>query len=583
MSRQKLEPYDYIQQARSALDDWIEGIQSGEITACERIKQAFDRWSQDRSSDEFEVKWDKVDEVIAFFSLFNIKPGIQLVLHPYETFIIANIYGLYYKDKLYNEILEDYVDKRKYETALLFIGKKNAKTTFVVILSAFELLLGMEDDPHAMMVASDKTQAGLGVNELRRLVSYSPDIAEHIRILGGDDLGNLVTIRKESDLYRIGQTKVYASNRIDTLDGPNPSAIIFDEVHTYKNYELINILTDGNINRTNPLTFFTSTAGYVLKGPLKDYIDLAKRILDPAIDFDDPKFFALLFELDKEDDPNDESVWIKANPTLGSIKPLSRLREKYQEARMLPSKWPAFLTKHLNIFQKASGAWIDAATIAKVIKKLDINGFKDCPCWAGMDLSATRDMSALTLVFKKDGKYYVFTYLWIANNQQAIMRKGGIDLTDWIKAGYIIKSDLDTIDYDVIIDKIVGIKKDFDLRELTSDPNFLYPINTRLKKKGVKQVTAFRQTKPNFTPPIQELEKAIYDGNIIIDENPCLEWMFQNIVIARDSNDNVKFEKNKDKDAIDGCISLAEAIGACMKDRSAGKKAVVDMWKKLNQ
>jgi phage terminase large subunit-like protein len=522
------------------------------------------RYLRDIANKKYELKHNKVELVFKFFSLFNQGTNNQFILQPYQIFDIVNLFGIYHKG----------TNRRKHQSAFLFIGKKNGKTTFSAILQLYFLMADGAEFPKSILVASDKTQAGIALEQAINLISVSPAIKKYVESKGPRDLRSTLVWRDN----RPGWIKVFASDDPDKLDGQIPTSAILDEVHTYKDYKIYNMVKDGMSSATNPMLLLTSTAGYLEKGLCQDLVDLGKRVLDPAIDYDNETFYFSLHMLDEGDNPNDEKVWIKANPTLGIIKSFDFLRSAYREAKSLPSRWPSFLVKHLNIFQSANGEYIPTSFIKAVSSKIDRTELLGRTCNVGMDLSSVGDLAALSFTFFFDGKYRSFTQFFMGNKQENTIRKGGLDLTPWVDAGYILKCESPSLDYEYVYEYIMQQKALYNIESIYYDPINTPLLNSKLEKEGFNLVS-FKQTTMNFNGPIKELEKAIYDENIILDENPVLIWNFKNIVLWRDTNHNFKFLKNKDKDSIDGCVSLAESMKGWIEEKpNSDIEAASKMW-----
>lgn len=562
-----LDPEKYVEHCYNELKTYLDDIESNKIKVNIWFKLAIERYFNDIDGDKYEYKVKKVDLVFKFFSLFNSSDGEQFKLHPYQMFILSNLFGFY----------KTGTDERKYKYAFLFIGRKNGKTTFSAILNLYMLMLDGQSFPRSMLVASNKTQAGIALEEAAMLIENSPEINKYIKSKGPSDSRNAI-IWKDG---RSGWMKVFASDA-QKLDGHNPSSAILDEVHTYKDYSLFNIIKSGLGARKNPLIFLISTAGFVEKSLCEDLVFLGKKVLDPTDEYEDDSFFFLLFMIDKDDNPNDSSVWYKANPALGSIINEDYLLSEYKQARALPSEWPSFLTKHLNVFQSASGEWIPDQFVGKRFKDLDWDSYNGYDCYIGMDLSSTTDLTAVAAVFKVDNKYKAKVQYFMGNKQENMVRKGGLDLSKWIEEGYIIKSETQSLDYKIVFDYIMKLKQEYRIKNIFYDPLNTPLLNAELEKEGL-ELTAFRQTAMQFNAPIKELERSIYDESIDIETNPVLQWNIRNIVLWRDTNNNYKFMKNKDKDSIDGAVALAEAMSGWVGNNSEKDiDKATELWKIMN-
>jgi len=451
-----------------------------------------------------------------------------------------NVFGFYYKG----------TEKRKYRYAYLFIARKNGKTVLSAILQLYGLLGDRIEDPVSLLVANTREQSQIALQYAEGIINHSPALYKRL-----DSQRYSI---KFKDAKKIGYSKTLASNST-RLDGYNPSMALIDECHAMRDHDLFNVIKSGTLSRSNPLIILATTAGFSMDSLAFDLFENGKRSL--LGDITDDNFFYLLFTLDEGDNYQDPKNWIKANPSINHTLYLNDLITEWNQSKNLPTQKDNFLTKNLNLFLDQSDVWIPQDDLRSKFQNLNLDDFKGENCYMGIDLSSTKDLTALSLVFKRDDKFYIFVYNFFANNPNKIMRKGGVDLTYWIRDGYIHQCQTSTIDYELLFETIKGISEKVNIEKLCYDKFNSALLIPKLQEIGIFCET-FEQNTLRFNFPIKYLEKIIYDDKVVFQKNPVLLWNFRNIVTYIDGNNNVKFMKNKSLDSIDGAVSTAMAIGA---------------------
>jgi len=361
---------------------------------------------------------------------------------------------------------------------------------------------------------------------------------------------------------------VLSTSDPDRLEGYNPSMTIIDEVHGFdpeKIPEVYNAIIQGTGERANPLTILASTAGKNENVWFIDKINYYKSVLDKKVD--DPNVAGMIYQPDEGDDLSKRATWAKANPSMDLIFDGYKLDQEYYKAKNTASQddmW-YFLTKRANIFYDEPNNWLKPDQLHKCFKPLDITTFKGRPCILSLDLSHSKDLTALSVIFEdKDIQkhFYLFTYYFMANEPGNIIRKNGFDLTKYIEDGTIQVSDSNLVDGQQVMEKIREIKQYFGVEKLLYDPFGAPYFIADIQAEMNIYVEPFKQSAMNFNVPINFIEDKVAVEGITFATNPVLEWNFSNVVITqRDSNMNKKMDKSKKREAIDGAISTAMCIG----------------------
>lgn len=201
----------------------------------------------------------------------------------------------------------------------------------------------------------------------------------------------------------------------DRAHGVSAHGILIDEIHVQKNPNLYNVLTKGSGDaRRQPLQFIISTAGDNIHSIGYELFRKAQDILDGRKT--DPTIYPVVYAADPGDDWTDPEVWKKANPSLGVTFPIEKLAEACESAKQNPSEVNSFLQLRLNIWTKQAVRWMPMDKWDACDTPIDAEALRGCPCYGGLDLSSTQDLTALVLVFPprtEDEKYIVLPYCWI--------------------------------------------------------------------------------------------------------------------------------------------------------------------------
>lgn len=538
---------EYVNKCYIDLEYYIKGVQDGSIISSIFIKQAVQRYLDDLERPDLIFRKDKFDRVLKFFSLVNIPVGnkkVQFPLIPYQVWILASLFGFYYKEQSW---------RRKYNYSFLFISRKNGKSAFSTAILLFLMIADGEQSSEILLIANSRDQATINLNMAKGMVKNSKLLKKEIQILQ-------YSLKKETKTD-MSFMKTMPYNAV-TLDGYSPYGVCCDETHEYPDDKIFSGVKTGIGNRmlqSNPLIFQCSSAGYSTNSFCYSMFNYGKEVLSGVAP--DDNFFFALFSLDDTDDPNDSTKWIKSNPSIGHTIPLSYLQSEYSQSKRFPSIFVNFVTKNLNIFSSETKQWIDESSIRACEKPFTLEDHKGKTVFVGLDLSATRDISSLTVCIPDGdtGKLWLYNEYWIPDNPDAFNRKTNFNIIHAVKEGYITKCESRTIDYDAIVGRIVELSQMFDIQSVAFD-NYQSPlIEQKLLGYGF-YCSKVPMGAKFMSFPMKHIEKNMLDGNIYLHSSPVTRWMYNNVVLYSDANANIKPLKNKSLDPIDGVISHCMAV-----------------------
>jgi phage terminase large subunit-like protein len=550
----------YISEQNAKVEAYIQGVNNGTIIANKWIKLAVKRYQKDIKRKDLVLRPDKVDHVYTFFCLLriNIKNEYkQFDLLPYQAFIIKNLFLFYYKD-----------GRRRYRYSFIFISRKSGKTVFAVALDLYLLVGDGVKDPQCLLLASTREQATIALE-------YAKSISKNSPILKSVEIQRY-QLKFDYDDSR-GMLKTLASNA-ERLDGYSPSGAILDEIHSYPDDSLFKVIKSGILARQNPMILLISTAGFMIDSFCFEMVETGKNVLKGTIV--DDSFFFMLFTLDDTDDWKKPENWIKSNPGIGSTIDIKDLKIEYNQAVNRPSELSNFKTKNLNLFVETSDQWIEENVLMAAYQDIDID-LSGRKCYGAFDLSSTRDLVALTLLFDVDGFFYALFYFFLPNNPDKRLRKGGISLAQWIDKHYIIESTTKTLDYDLVFDYIEKLSKFYNIESITFDPFNSALLVPKIEELGIN-CRHFRQTAMQFNFPLKFMEKQFYDENLVIGKNPVARWNFRNAVLYVDGNGNIKIVKNKSLDSVDGAVSLGMSFDGWISDNLDVERLGIEAYLKNN-
>lgn len=536
---------EYINFCWDAAKEYIDKVQNRTIITNENIRLAVDRFVKDLKRPDLEYRTKAVDKVFKFFSYLYVDRTRQFRLEPFQAFIILALFGFYYKD----------TDIRKHLYAFLFIGRKNGKTSFASALQLYFMLGDGVTFPQSVLVAGSQNQANdTAFNTLRQIIMCSPALNQRLDVMQS----NRIVFRDKS---KYGWCKTVPSIE-DRLEGLNPTSCILDELHTYKDPQKFNVIKNALGTKSNPMLFLISTAGYGMDSFCAQLVETGRNVLRGISE--DDRFFYLLYELEEGDDINDESVWMKANPGLGTILDLRLFKDQFNTNKTIPSLLDDFVTKRFNIFLEENSQWITSNVLLEAFTDFKDEEVRDLPCYLGVDLSQTRDLTSVVCLWEGDKKFYAKSYFFFVKNDNNSLRKGNIDIGQWVREGYIIPCSTQTIDYDLVLDHILNLNSKYNIKGLFYDPWHFDRLLNECKAAGIWCVP-IRPGVQNFDSAIRFMESLLYEKRINIYNNKTMVWNFRNVVLYRDMNGNTKPDKNKSADAIDGVVSLLNATAGYLR------------------
>ena len=534
----------------SGLYRYVSDVKSGKIVTGELIKLAVQRFENDLKRTDIFFDENKVIKVITFVSnlklytgKFNNKP---FILEPWQKFIAANLYGFYVKE----------TGKRKYTEAIIEVARKNGKTALASAIALFHLIADNEPDSSIIFAANTRDQAKLGFTACSKFsIKLDPNQKK------------LKAYRNEVK-YSGGLIKVVAA-KPEVLDGLNASCVIQDEGHASKTSEVYDVLKSSQAMRLQPMYINISTAGFNKTSPFFQLRATSIEILNGVKN--DDTLFAAIWELDKEDDWKNPNNFIKANPNLHITVNESFILSEINKATNNTSLEVGVKTKNLNIWCDSENIWIQNEYIIKSTKDIKIEDFKGDECFIGIDLASNSDIAAVATMFEKNEKYYFFFNFYLPEDSLS-SHTSKEQYKIWKNQGYLTLTPGNVTDYQYIENDLMKINKDFNIKKILYDSWNSTQFIINATYAGLNQFEPYGGNIGNFSKPTKTFERLILGDKVVLENNPIIRWMLNNVILRVDHNGNVKPSKinGNSGNKIDGVIALIEALGGYLNEPHYG-------------
>lgn len=460
---------------------------------------------------------------------------------------------------------------RRYREALIYVAKKNGKSAFVAGLVLYVMTQDGELGAELYSAAASRDQAAVIFSHAAGMVKLEPELSRRLTVYGakGGSVMKSITYDDQMTAYRC------LAADANTADGANVHLAAIDELHRHKSPELAEVLKLSTAARSQPLILYTTTADYDRESLCNTTLHRSRAVIEngghPERAGYDPSFLPVIYECSKDDDWTSPKVWRKANPNLGISIPESFLARECQAARETISLQQNFRRLHLNIVTESAEAFFDMGpwdACCPTDLRLEIGDLRLAgrACFAGLDLSSTRDLTALELVFPPEedsqtGQWAVLSYFWMPEeNIEKRQRDDEVPYRTWTDAGYIETTEGNVVDYDVIRRRIGELGKVYQIREIAIDRWNSTQLQTQLLGDGF-EVVPFGQGFASMSAPTKEIEKLIVSGLLDHGGNPVLRWMAGNTVVESDAAANIKPSKKRSSEKIDGIVAAIMAIG----------------------
>lgn len=493
---------------------------------------------------DFYFSEDDADHATAFFEVYlrhskGQFAGQPFTLEPWQRKIIRDVFGW---KRISN-------GTRRYRTVYIEVPRKNGKSTLAAGVALYLTTADGEPGAEVYGAALDKEQAMIVFREASNMVKQCPELRELC-----DVQTRAIIVPETSSVYRV------LSADSDNKHGLNTHGIVFDELHAQGDRDLFDVLQTSTGARRQPLTFIITTAGSDKNSVCWEQHDYAVKVRDGVVD--DPTFYACIFAAGEGDDWKDPATWKKANPNYGVSLDPDFLAQQVKEAQEKPAYENTVKRLHLNIWTEQDTRWLPLEVWDD--NPADVAIEEQCEgraCYIGLDLSSTRDITAAVRVFPRDdGTFDVLPRFYVPRDTAPVrQRRDRVPYDDWIRAGLIIGTPGNVIDYEFIKADLLEDARRFNLRAIAYDPWSATQIALQLAQDGAP-VVEVRQGFASMGEPTKTLEKLVMARKIRHGNNKVLRWMLANAAIDTDPAGNIKPSKKRAREKIDGVVALIMAL-----------------------
>lgn len=555
-----------IKEIQERVDGYVEAVQTGARLAGELEKLAIQRYLDDLATghkrpieERIYFDTDSAAKAVNFFSYLRFFEGSlagqPFVLPPWQAFIIWNIFG--WKSHA--------TEKRRFTEAYIEIAKKNGKSTFAAGIQLMMLITDNEPGAQIFSAAATRYQASIVLRAAIEIAKKSPKILERVKIWT-----NSIVVESSASFIQA------VSSEANNVEGKHAHCSIIDEYHVHKTSDVKDNLRSGMGSRSQPLEFVITTAGYNKLGPCYRKRGVCVKILKRQLI--DESQFVMIYTTDEGDEWDNPEVWEKSNPNLGINPNIKFLKDELKKAQNEGGeKEVSFKTKHLNMWVDAAKVWIqDAIWMLGNQGPLPMDELATAEAFAGLDLASVRDITSYVLTFKFPETTYILPFFWMPElNYQERVKKDGVNYDIWIKAGLMRVTPGNAIDIEYIKRDILQINQDFNIKKTAYDRWGSAALIAALVEEGLN-IEEFGQGYGSMSAPTKKMEAMALRGEFSHAGNPILRWMCSNIMISTNPAGDIKIDKSKCAEKVDGMVALVMALG--VSEQPEDDEGSVDVW-----
>lgn len=438
---------------------------------------------------------------------------------------------------------------RKYRRCFWTVAKKNGKSAIGSGIAIYLTCADGEPGAEVFSAAADKPQAAIVFNTARQMVERSAELSKRLATFRYS-----IVHHESASFYRV------LSSDAKTKHGLNVHGCIFDELHTQPNRELWDTLVAGGSARRQPMVIAFTTAGFDKHSIWYEQLEYARKVRDGIIK--DDTFLPVIYEAEEGDAWDSVKTWRKSNPNLGVSKKLEYMREECARAKESPAYENTFRRLETNMQTEQSVRWMPMDKWDKCATPVDAEALRGADCFVGMDLASTQDITAVVLVFPcDDGTVDVLPRFFIPEEgMRKRSKRDRVPYEMWVDQGYMFATTGNVTDYAFLRDQLKKDAKQFNIVEVAYDTWNSSQLCTQLMDDNFPMVQ-FGQGFKAMNAPTKELLKLVLEQKINHGGHPVLRWMASNVSVKSDPAGNLRPDKAKSTEKIDGQVALIMALG----------------------
>jgi len=531
-----------IQTDLQRVESYVERIISGAAPSCLMVLRAVERFRSDLQRPDLYFDEKIFNKFCRFSRQFKHYKGALAGQYfepeDWQLFVIANVIGLKVRE----------TGRRKYRLADIYLPRKNGKTFLAAIFANWFLIMDGEAGPEVYTAALDQEQAKLSY-DAAAIIAQGSIFAPQVKVMSS---------RIKMECPRNNGVMKPLSKDTKNKDGLNIHAAVCDERHAWPNTDMLDVIKTGMGARLQPFVLSISTAGIDVSNPYFADIEAYKEEMSGVKPLEDDHFF-LLYTPDEGDSWEDEQTWLKVNPNLGVSLDWQYMRSTYNEAKTRGGTYiVSFKTKNLNLWVDAPTVWIPDEDVASCCGSFDESQLEGAECYVGIDLASKNDICATAFFFPR---FRYVKYLFVLPEEKVADRADRVDYRRWCEEGWVTKCPGKVLDEDFYLETLLRQLAHYDVRSIAFDPWGMWDLKTRFGKYE-EILMEYRQDIRYMSVPTKRLESEILKHSLKLGNNPVIRWMMRNVVVYIDPNANVKLDKARSRNKIDGVVATVDAIGA---------------------
>jgi phage terminase large subunit-like protein len=490
--------------------------------------------------------------------------GAPMKLMQFQKEMISEVYGNLNPEG--NRIVNE---------AVLSIGRKNGKSSLcsAIVLCHFFLPELSITNQEILLLAWTREQAGALFKSIAEFIKLDEELIHDFSISDSRK-----TIKH---IISGGECRIESAEAA-SLHGRNPSLVLIDEIGNFsaeKAREIYSVVTTGFGARKEALVWLLSTQAPTDNHIFSEKVDYVKMVNRGEIV--DPRIKGFIYEIPEELDVYQESNWVLANPAIDVIRSREEMRKKADEAKRLPAQEAFFRQLFCNQRVDSFTPFITKGLWERNNFHVELSKLEGRVCYAGLDLSAKTDLTAMVLVFPSETepiKFDVVSYFWKPNDTlRDHSLRDRVPYETWHKQGYLSTTPGNSISYDFVAKEIYNVSQKYQLKGIHYDRWAINNVKMALEAIGCP-VPLFEcgQGFKDMGQVVNCMEELILDGKLRAGKNPLLTWNIANSVCVVDPAGSRKFDKAKSFGRIDGTVALGMALRLWELNKHLGKSLYDD-------
>jgi phage terminase large subunit-like protein len=526
-------------------------IANGVIPAGRWVHLACDRHLRDlviATKGEGDWKWrpELARRAIGIFRLFKHYKGewggLPMVLEPWQSFIVGCIFGWVSRE----------TGLRRFRNAFCELTRGNGKSTMAAGIALILTFFDNEPGAEGYIYATKKEQARIVLRTARQMVLRSKAIREMVQVLRH----NLHDPATESKLEALGRNS-------ETLDGLRPHVAVGDEIHKQPTSDLLDVIESGMGPRRQPLMFNITTAGEAdgTETVYGQQVSISTQVLEGVINI--PEWFAFIARADPEDKDrwDDPEIWRKANPNYEISVKRDFLLKECRKAQANPLEKPKFCRLYLGLKTQAVDAYYSLADWDACPALPTDDELRRYPCWIGLDLSSTIDITAALLVWNLGvDEIALRAYCWVPEDNLIERRdRDKVPYLEWVDQKWISTTPGNTIDRQVVRRAVATLAKEWGVKAICYDPWHAGDITQALQDEDGLVLMPVGQSFKMLSSSTKKTQELVLRRRVRHERNPAVRWMFSNAKPRKDDKENVMLCKRRSRGRIDVPQALCTA------------------------